>query len=125
MPVSESFRTYVLEQLDRAIPHVRAKDMFGGVGLYFTDIFFGIIFDDALYLKVNDFTRPHFEAYGMGPFKPYGEEGSSLQFYRVPEEILENPEALRDWAREALAVALEKKAMRIAAEKKRRRRTGR
>jgi DNA transformation protein len=125
MAVSESFRTYVLQELERAIPRLYAKDMFGGVGLYFTDVCFGIIFDDALYLKVNDFTRPHFEAYDMGPFKPYGEEGSSLQHYRVPEEILKKPQALRAWAREALAVALEKKAMRIAAEKKRRRRIGR
>jgi DNA transformation protein len=125
MAVSEDFRAYVLEQLDRAIPQLRAKEVFGGVGLYFTDILFGIILEGALYLKVNKFTRSQYEAYGMGPFKPFGEEGSPVQYYRVPEAILENPEALRNWAREALAVALEKKAMRIAADKGRKRRSGR
>lgn len=125
MPVSQGFRTYVLEQLEGAIPGLRAENQFGGVALYFTDVLFGILFDDALYLKVNDFTRPHFEAYGMGPLKPYGEEGSSLQYYRVPGRILENPEALRNWTREALAVALEKKAIRIVTREKKRRRIGR
>lgn len=123
MPVNETLRTYILEHMDGAIPRLHTKDLAGGVALCFTDVFFGIIFQDALYLKTNRFTRPRFESYGMEPLKPYGEEGSALEsYYRVPPGVLENPAILREWAREALAVALEKKAMRIAAEKKRKKR---
>lgn len=123
MGLNEELRTYVLQHLDGAIPRLQTKDLAGGVGLCFADVFFGIIFQDALYLKTNRFTRPRFQSYGMEPLKPYGEEGSALEnYYRVPQGVLENPELLREWAREALGVALEKKARRIAAEKSRRKR---
>ena len=38
--------------------------MFGGVGLYHADLFFGIIARDVLYLKVDDVNRPDYEAAG-------------------------------------------------------------
>jgi TfoX/Sxy family transcriptional regulator of competence genes len=34
MPVSSSFRTFIVEQLSRVVPRVRARSMFGGVGIY-------------------------------------------------------------------------------------------
>ncbi len=66
MPISPSFRTFVLEQLGRVTPNVRARNMFGGVGIYGNDLFFALIADDTLYFKVDDTNRPDFEALGMG-----------------------------------------------------------
>src|SRR5438552_14534467 len=51
--VSWSFRTFVIDQLSRVIPRVRARSMFGGVGIYAGDRFFALIADDTLYLKVD------------------------------------------------------------------------
>ncbi len=105
MPVSSSFRTFVVDQLSRVLPRVRARSMFGGVGVYSGDLFFALIADDTLYFKVDDSNRGDFEARGMGPFRPYGETGEIMQYYQVAEDLVEDPEALRPWAQKAIAVA--------------------
>jgi DNA transformation protein len=105
MSVSPSFRTYVLEQLARTKTGIRARSMFGGVGIYASDLFFALIDEDTLYFKVDDATRSDFEQRGMEPFRPYGPEGEVMQYYQVPEEVLEDPDQLRRWADAALAVA--------------------
>lgn len=79
--------------------------MFGGVGIYAGDLFFALIADDTLYFKVDDSNRPDFEARGMGPFRPFGEDGEVMQYYRVPEELLDDPEPLGAWAEKAILVA--------------------
>jgi DNA transformation protein len=79
--------------------------MFGGVGIYASDLFFGLIDDDTLYLKVDDSTRVRFEERGMGPFRPGGDQSEVMQYYEVPEDLLEDPEALRPWVDSAIGVA--------------------
>jgi DNA transformation protein and related proteins len=110
VPVSPTFRTFVVDQLGRVVPRVRARSMFGGVGIYSAERFFALIADDALYFKVDESNRGDFEARGMGPFRPYGEHGEVMQYYRVPEDLVEDPEALRPWAEKAIAVAGRKRA---------------
>ena len=112
MSVSPSFRTFVLEQLGRVTPGIRARAMFGGIGIYGGDLFFALIDDDTLYFKVDDTNRPTFEARGMGPFRPSGPGGETMQYYEVPEEVLEDPDTLRPWVEDALAVARRKKTRR-------------
>jgi TfoX/Sxy family transcriptional regulator of competence genes len=41
----------------------------------------------------------------MGPFQPYGEHGEVMQYYRVPEDLLEDTEMLGQWADKAVLVA--------------------
>jgi DNA transformation protein and related proteins len=103
--VSPSFRTFILEQLGRGVHVIRARNMFGGVGIYSGEFFFALIDDDALYFKVDDSNRPDFQARGMGPFQPYGEDGETMQYYRVPEDLLEDAEVLGQWAEKAIIVA--------------------
>lgn len=105
MSVSPSFRSFVLEQLARTTPGIRGRSMFGGVGIYAAELFFALLADDTLYFKVDDTTRPQFEDLGLGPFRPYGEDGEVMQYYEVPADVLEDPEALRAWAEAAIAVA--------------------
>ena len=105
MSVSASFRTFILEQLSRSIPGIRGRSMFGGVGIYARELFFALMDDDTLYFKADASTRPDFEARGMGPFQPYGEGGETMQYYRVPDDLLEDAEELGRWAEKAIAVA--------------------
>lgn len=112
MTVNPSFRTFVLDQLGRVVPGLRSRSMFGGVGIYAGEFFFALIDDDTLYFKVDDSNRPHFEARGMGPFRPYGPEGETMQYYQVPDDLLEDADALRPWAENAIAVARRKKGKR-------------
>jgi DNA transformation protein and related proteins len=112
MAVRSSFQILVLDQLGRAIPGIRSRAMFGGVGIYAGDIFFALIADDTLYFKVDESTRAEFEARGMGPFRPFGDEGGTMKYYQLPEDILEDPEELRSWAEKAVAIARQSKARR-------------
>jgi len=105
MAVSPSFKAFVVEQLGRVTPDIRARNMFGSVGIYAGDAFFALIDDDTLYFKVDDTTRPAYTALGMEPFRPFGEDGAAMQYYRVAEELLEDPQALTSWVADAVAVA--------------------
>jgi DNA transformation protein len=109
MSVSASFRTFIVEQLGRAVPRIRDRSMFGGVGIHSGDLFFGLIDDDTLYFKVDDSNRGDFEARDMRPFRPYGEDGEEMGYYEVPPDLLDDPDALRPWAEKAIAVAARKK----------------
>lgn len=105
MSVSKSYRIFVLEQLNRALPSVRARAMFGGVGLYAGDVFFALIADDMLYLRTDESTRAAYESLGMRPFRPFDEHGPVMSYYQLPEEILEEPETLRQWSERAIECA--------------------
>lgn len=102
--VSDGFRRFVLDQLEVA-GLVVPRSMFGGVGLYRGDVFFGIIAGDVLYLKVDAGNRADYEAAGMPPFKPYPNRSGTMQYYAVPVSVLENPEDLAVWVKKALAAA--------------------
>src|SRR5471030_159726 len=96
MPVSPSFRTFVIDQLSRVASPIRAKSMFGGLGIYSGELFFALVADDELHLKVGDSNRADFEALGIGPFRPFGGD-ETMQYYPVPGDVLDDAEALRGW----------------------------
>ncbi len=103
MAVTPSYRSFVIEQLER-ISLITAKNMFGGVGLYAEGYFFALIANDQLYFKVDDSNRSDFEAAAMEPFRPYGDE-RAMQYYEVPIAVFEDVDALQGWAEKAIAVA--------------------
>jgi DNA transformation protein len=105
MALSKEYRAYVLEQLERTGP-VTFKSMFGGAGLYADGAFFGLISgQDVFYLKVDDATRPDYQERGCEPFAPFGEK-AMMNYFTVPEEVLEDPDELAIWARKSIAVAV-------------------
>ncbi|HWB40894.1 MAG TPA: TfoX/Sxy family protein [Gemmatimonadales bacterium] len=110
--MSDGFRSFVLEQLQRTAAGVRARSMFGGVGIYAGEVFFGLMDDDVLYFKVDDTNRARFEERGMGPFRPYGEGGEVMQYYEVPAEVLEDADALSGWVKASVEVARSAKRRR-------------
>jgi DNA transformation protein len=105
MAVNPSYRAFVLDQLCRVAPGIRARGMFGGVGIYADDLFFALIGGGTLFLKVDDHTRPDFEDAGMGPFQPFGEGGEVMQYYELPADVLEEPDRLKPWVEKAIGVA--------------------
>lgn len=109
-----TYQAYALEQVAR-VRAVTTRRMFGGVGIYADALFFALMDDDGLWFKVDDSNRSAFESRGMGAFLPFGDDGPAMQYYRVPEEVLEDPAALREWVDAAMAVA------RAAAKGKRKR----
>jgi DNA transformation protein len=104
MRVTDGFRAFVLEQL-AGVKSVRARAMFGGLGLYSNDVFFGIVAADTLYLKVDDTNRVRYEAEGMRAFKPYADRPSTMSYYQVPARVLEDRDELTAWALASVRVA--------------------
>ena len=106
MPSSASFRAFVMDQLGRVVPRVRSRSMFGGFGIYAGDLFFALIADDTLYLRVDAESRGEYTARGMRPFRPYANRPQlSSRYYEVPADVLEDSSQLGVWARRALAAA--------------------
>lgn len=104
MPVSDEYLTYLIDQLECVGP-VTPKRMFGGAGLYLDGVFFAIVAKDVLYFKVDGSTRRDYEGAGTGPFRPFPDKSTVMQYYEVPVEVLEDRETLREWAEKALTVA--------------------
>jgi DNA transformation protein len=102
--VTPEFREFVLDQLAR-IPQLRWKTMFGGVGLYSADAFFGIVAADELFFKVDDSNRAGYVAAGSEPFRPVAARPVSMSYWRVPLEVLEDPSELATWALAAIRAA--------------------
>jgi DNA transformation protein len=84
---------------------VRPRAMFGGYGIYLNDLMFALVAWDVLYFKVDDGNRPAYEAAGSGPFRPYADRPTTMSYHEVPASLLDEPDALMSWARDAVAAA--------------------
>ena len=98
MPTN-SFLDFILEQL-APLDGLRCKRMFGGYGLYFGEVFFGIAFDGRLYFKTHSDTLQEYLNHQAAVFAP--SEKQTLKNYReVPVDILEDSEKLQLWGKRA------------------------
>jgi DNA transformation protein len=94
---------------------VTVRRLFGGAGLFREGLMFGLVFDGAIFLKVDDASIPDFEREGSVPFvytraKSAGRVGPhSLSCWRLPERLYDDPEELVSWARRAFAIAERRK----------------
>lgn len=106
MPVSANFLEFVLDQLS-GVGAVRSRRMFGGIGLYCDELFFAVIADDIVYFKVDDTNRADYTARGCEAFRPFPDDPKtvSMNYFRVPSDVLEDVDDLKLWARKSLAVA--------------------
>ncbi len=107
LKVTDAFKAFVLDRFDE-LGDVIPRSMFGGVGLYWRGVFFGIIARDTLYLKVDNENRSDYERAGMGPFRPYAHREGTMQYFAVPVSVLESASELAAWARKSIAVAQRK-----------------
>jgi DNA transformation protein len=107
MPMRPEYRDYLLELFEPFGP-IRIKAMFGGFGLYAGDLFFGLIADERIYLKVDDTTRADFEAEGKThfTFKLKSGDIGAMSYYEIPDRLYDDPDELAAWARKACNVAL-------------------
>lgn len=110
MAVSDDYIAYVLDLLNGLGP-LRSKRMFGGAGVYCGELFFAILVDDELYLKVDDGNRGDFERLGIRPFTYEMKNGrtATMGYYPVPADVLEDPDSLAEWANKALEAARQSK----------------
>ncbi len=88
--------------LDRLseLGEITSRPMFGGQGIYWRGVIFGMVFQERLYFKVDDRSKGEYLDRGMGPFRP-NERQTLKSYFEVPPDVLAEPEALLSWAREA------------------------
>ncbi|MDZ4774375.1 MAG: TfoX/Sxy family protein [Planctomycetota bacterium] len=102
--MTSDHEAHILERLARVTP-VRSRKMFGGVGIYSGEFFFALIASDVLYLKVDDTNRADFEARGMSAFQPFADRESTMSYFELPADVLDDPRKLKPWIEKALTVA--------------------
>jgi len=113
MAVQEQYLSYVLEQL-AGLGHVSTRRMFGGVGLYSGEWFFGLIDDDTLFFKTDESNAAEYQARHMPRFMPPANRPlGPMGYHQVPADIIEDGESLVAWARKAVAVALASQARKV------------
>jgi DNA transformation protein and related proteins len=105
--VSNEFAEYVHGQL-ADLGEVVFGRFFGGISFKLGDVQFAMCMRNALYLVVNDATRPRYLEQGSKPFQYETAKGVRLvhRYYEVPEEVLEDRDVLTTWAQEAVAAAM-------------------
>jgi DNA transformation protein len=106
MAVTEGFKDLVRDLLGAFGP-VTIRNMFGGAGIYADGVMFALLADDVLYLKTDEISAQAFRTEGMEPFT-YLTEGKGpvvMSYFEVPPRLLEEPEELAAWAREAHRIA--------------------
>jgi DNA transformation protein len=85
--------------------------MFGGAGIYRDGLMFGLISDGDIFLKCDDLTEQRFRAAGSRAFV-YGRKGETIAmwYWSLPEEALDDGDALKEWAEVAWQAALRARA---------------
>jgi DNA transformation protein and related proteins len=102
MMAKKGFEDWALYRLSE-LGDITSRPLFGGHGIYWNDVIFGILFRGRLYFKVDEESKVEYLARGMGPFRP-NERQTLKSYYEVPPEVLDDQEALLSWAREAIRV---------------------
>ena len=111
MAVSDGVIAHVSELL-AGLGRIRVRRMFGGAGVYCDDVMFALIGGEDLYIKVDDETRPAFEAAGSaGPFTFEMKSGEleTMGYWRIPDAASDDPEEAQRWGRLGLDAALRAK----------------
>ena len=108
---SSEFHDYVMYDVLEGIPGVTSRKMFSGYGIYQKSIIFAIIADGDLYFRTDEKGRSRFERYGSEPFsyKRKGKTATLKNYWRLPEEIMEDKEKIFEWVEDAVRASKERK----------------
>jgi len=106
MVASDSFAEFLREQL-APLGRITMRRMFGKTGVFCDGVMFGMVTENMFYLRVDDHNRAAFQEAAAFPPLNYEKKGNSidLAFWRAPERLFDEPDALVAWARLALAAA--------------------
>jgi len=106
MAVQPQYLAWILEQL-ADLEQLSSRRMFGGIGLYSRELFFGLIDDDTLFFKTDASNAGEYQSRNMPRFMPPANRPlGPMGYHQVPAEIIEDAESLVAWARKSISVAL-------------------
>ena len=115
MAVSGEYKAFVKEVLE-PLGDIRIRNMFGGAGVYYRDLMFGLIASETLHFKADDINKGDFEEEGMTQFlyeapPKDGKEGRkiSMSYWEIPDRLYDEPDELIEWAKAAIEAATRNK----------------
>jgi len=90
-----------------ALGTITTRRMFGSVGVFCDGVMMGILAGGSLYLRVDAVNRAAFERARFRPPLSYVKQGRTidLAFLRMPERLIDEPDAFLEWARSAFEAA--------------------
>ncbi|MBD79853.1 MAG: hypothetical protein CL840_13140 [Crocinitomicaceae bacterium] len=107
MAVDAEYQAYIEQQLE-PFGEYQAKSMFGGLGFFRDGVMFGAIMHGAFRLKGDETTAPDYAKYGKKEHEIPGKK-MKMPYYEVPQEIMDDPATLKEWAIKAWEIALKTK----------------
>ncbi|SFW20607.1 TfoX/Sxy family protein [Cellulophaga fucicola] len=110
MPISGDFLDYVLDRLLKW-NGVYTKKMFGGVGLFFDGLMFGLVYNDTVSLKIDDTNVKKYIEVGESPIEIFKTNTPLPSFYTVPPLVLEDIDNFVIWAQESYQIQVKKNSI--------------
>lgn len=86
---------------------VNARRMFGGHGLYFDGLMFGLVSQDTLYLKADAENQHFFDAEGLEKFI-YEKRNKrfSIAYFQAPDQLYDDQQEAALWAQRSWDAAV-------------------
>src|SRR5690606_25906755 len=107
MRVKSSLASYVTEHL-AFLGRISNRAIFGGIGIFIDERLLGIVINESLYLHTDKSNIDDYLSRGMEQFKPYPNAFDlTTDHHRVPQEIIDDPQLLKDWGQRSLTAAIE------------------
>ncbi|MGQ0801062.1 MAG: TfoX/Sxy family protein [Pseudomarimonas sp.] len=96
-----------LHEVFASFGSIESKRMFGGYGIYHQGLMFGLVADDALYLKADTLSRNDFDSRGLLAFE-FIKQGKATQmsYFAAPESIFDDPDEAAIWAERGYQAAV-------------------
>lgn len=111
------YRPIRYEQMMRAAEayDVRARRMFGGMGIYTGEKMFAFLIADDIGLKLSpDDIQEALLLPGAGPMKPDKDAEPMREYVKMPRDVLDNLEAFMHWVEKSAAYARRKSSSSAA-----------
>jgi DNA transformation protein len=97
MPADNKFMEKVIGLLS-PLGEINGRPMFGGYGVFSEGNMFALISGAALFFKVDDSNKDAYIKAGSKQYKP-------MPYYEVPDQIFNNSDKLKEWAKLSIALA--------------------
>jgi len=119
MSISAEFRDYLRDLLEPLGP-VSFGRLFGGATIFYGEAVFALVFQDVLYLRVDDGNRAAFEAAGSEPFTYDKKTGPVTvgTYWICPDEVMDDADDMLVWARGAVDAGIKAHRAKLAKKSK-------